>query len=268
MLGTLTLRGVAQDVSYPLDVGTSWQWTLYQNTNSRRVEITRDTLASNGFRYSIIPGYWSIPERWERRAGTQVYRYEPGSGKERLVFDFSKSPGDTINRSPYVVMYSATMDTLFGTIRRTWGFNVGVAPGVIDAGAVYIITDSLGLTDYSDFNSWLRVTGAIVDSRVYGTVTGMITAPGIAPGPFMLCQNFPNPFNPTTTIRYALPVRTHVMVSVYNTLGQQVAMLVNGIQDAGYHDTRFDGSGLASGVYIYRLRAGRYADSNKLLIIR
>lgn len=83
-----------------------------------------------------------------------------------------------------------------------------------------------------------------------------------------LGQNFPNPFNPTTTIRFALPTRAHVTLSVFNTIGQAVATLVNEVLEAGYHETVFDGGNLASGVYFYRLRAGDYVQTKKLALVR
>jgi len=60
----------------------------------------------------------------------------------------------------------------------------------------------------------------------------------------------------------------HVTLSIFNTLGQQVATLVNETQDAGYHDARFDASGLASGVYFYRMQAGNFIQAKKLLLLR
>jgi hypothetical protein len=99
-------------------------------------------------------------------------------------------------------------------------------------------------------------------------ITGVRTSSSSIPETVELGQNFPNPFNPTTTIRYALPERSHVNLTVFNTLGQQVSALVNEIQDAGHHDVRFDGSGLASGVYFYRLQAGDFVQSKKLIVLR
>jgi hypothetical protein len=84
----------------------------------------------------------------------------------------------------------------------------------------------------------------------------------------VLRQNYPNPFNPSTTIRYGLPHRSTVQLTVFNTLGQQVATLVQGEQEAGYHEVRFDASGLSSGVYFYRLSAGTYVETRKLLLLK
>ena len=88
------------------------------------------------------------------------------------------------------------------------------------------------------------------------------------PESYELSQNFPNPFNPSTTIRYALPHSTNVSLAVYNQLGQQVALLVQSEQQAGWHEVRFHGTGLASGVYLCRLRAGAFAKTKRILLVR
>ncbi len=88
---------------------------------------------------------------------------------------------------------------------------------------------------------------------------------GELPSGFALLQNYPNPFNPSTTIRYGLPTRSHVTLTVFNTLGQQVATLVEGEQEAGFHEAVFDASGLASGVYLYRLQTGDFVETKRLL---
>jgi hypothetical protein len=99
-------------------------------------------------------------------------------------------------------------------------------------------------------------------------VTGVEPSRNEVPKSVALRQNYPNPFNPSTVIRYALPSHSHVNLTIYNTLGQQVATLVNGEMEAGYHEVRFDGSRLASGVYFYRLQAGTYAETRKLLLLK
>jgi hypothetical protein len=84
----------------------------------------------------------------------------------------------------------------------------------------------------------------------------------------VLEQNYPNPFNPVTTIRYGLPRSMHVSLTVYNALGQRVAELENGEQEAGMHEIHFHGSTCASGVYFCRLTAGGAVRSIRLLLLR
>jgi hypothetical protein len=88
------------------------------------------------------------------------------------------------------------------------------------------------------------------------------------PAAFSLAQNYPNPFNPSTTIRYSLPTSANASLAVYNTLGQLVATLVKGEQDAGYYEVKFDGTNPASGVYFYRIQASSFVQTKKLLLLR
>ncbi len=85
---------------------------------------------------------------------------------------------------------------------------------------------------------------------------------------YYLLPAFPNPFNPTTTIRFTIPNRGQVRLIVVDELGRNVAELVNGDVEAGYHEVKFDGSRLASGVYFYRLQAGSFVETKKLLLVR
>ena len=98
--------------------------------------------------------------------------------------------------------------------------------------------------------------------------TGVQEAGTSEPPMYQLFANYPNPFNPLTTIRYGLPERSHVNLVVYNALGQQVAHLVNGEVDAGYHEVKFDASSHPSGIYFYRLQTGSYVETRKLCLVR
>lgn len=88
------------------------------------------------------------------------------------------------------------------------------------------------------------------------------------PDGFTLEQNFPNPFNPSTTIQYNIPKTEMVVLKIYNILGQEVKTLVNEEQIAGTYQAVFDASHLASGVYFYRLTAGDYVEVKKMMFLK
>ncbi|MCH8568742.1 MAG: DUF4397 domain-containing protein [Balneolales bacterium] len=88
------------------------------------------------------------------------------------------------------------------------------------------------------------------------------------PRGFQLNQNYPNPFNPTTNISYTLPEMADVQLEVFNLQGQRVATLVNGTQNAGSYNVKFNAENLASGVYLYRLQAGSFSRVQKMLLVK
>ncbi len=102
----------------------------------------------------------------------------------------------------------------------------------------------------------------------FGAVTGVKRLPVQVPGTFALEQNFPNPFNPSTTIRYSVPKAGMVSLKIYNVLGQEVRTLVGQRQSAGSYSVTFDASRLASGVYFYRLSAGSFNSVKKMLLLK
>jgi hypothetical protein len=88
------------------------------------------------------------------------------------------------------------------------------------------------------------------------------------PNDFYISQNYPNPFNPVTTIRYEIPTRSNVNISVFNILGELVSVLVNEIQEPKSYEIKFDASLLPSGVYIYRINSENYTRSQKMVLIK
>lgn len=89
-----------------------------------------------------------------------------------------------------------------------------------------------------------------------------------APAEFKLTQNFPNPFNPTTTIKYNIASNNNVSLKIYNSVGQLVATLVEGMQEAGSYEISFNAENLSSGVYYYRLDAGSFTETKKMSLIK
>ncbi|MDP4117547.1 MAG: T9SS type A sorting domain-containing protein, partial [Bacteroidota bacterium] len=90
----------------------------------------------------------------------------------------------------------------------------------------------------------------------------------VIPNGFMLENNFPNPFNPETTIRYNVSVETNVSLRVYDLLGREVETLFSGRQSSGNHEYKFEGKNLSSGVYFYQLKAGNTVQTKKMMLIK
>jgi hypothetical protein len=88
------------------------------------------------------------------------------------------------------------------------------------------------------------------------------------PTTYSLSQNHPNPFNPSTKITFTLPKPEHVILAVYNTLGQKVATLLNTKMNVGSHDVQFNASTLPSGIYFYRIQAGEFSQVKKMVLLR
>ncbi|MGE5681483.1 MAG: FISUMP domain-containing protein [Bacillota bacterium] len=91
---------------------------------------------------------------------------------------------------------------------------------------------------------------------------------GQMPGEFSLMQNYPNPFNPATVISYQLPVNSQVRLKVYDSIGNEIAILVNEFKPAGSYQVSFDGSKLSSGIYYYELTAGSYKKTSKMILAK
>ena len=133
----------------------------------------------------------------------------------------------------------------------------------------YRITGTLGQTvmgitagssnnDYSGF--WYQENSIItgVEKKMQNTL----------PKEYILAQNYPNPFNPSTMINYSMPKTGLVTIKVYNILGKEIATLVNGEKIAGNYSVQFSGSKLSSGVYFYRMQAGSFSQTKKLILLK
>jgi hypothetical protein len=129
-----------------------------------------------------------------------------------------------------------------------------------------------GATDY--YSAWLAQAGEERAKITRWLETGSpdINAvegrPSVGPGRFVLSQNYPNPFNPATRIAYSIPSAGRVTLKVYNSLGQEAAVLFDGIRQPGRYTAAFDGSGFSGGVYFYRLTADGVSVTRKLVLMK
>jgi photosystem II stability/assembly factor-like uncharacterized protein len=242
---------------------------------------------SRSLRYTTDGGTtWSVPTIAGHPAGVGV----TGTVYDLCIIDsthawaagnrflyFSSNMGQTWN---YVAHGFVGTDTSFYGINFK-DVNNGYAVGY--KGLVLKTTNGgANWTSITEIPSSESVYGPVYDGagnpwvytpsgRLY-TTSGVVSAvppEGEAlPQQYVLGQSYPNPFNPATTITFSLPQSGHITVKVYNVLGAEVATLVDGVVEAGNHAVTFDGSRLASGVYLYRLEAGRFSAVRRTLLVK
>jgi hypothetical protein len=184
-------------------------------------------------------------------AGAFDARFETSEGGS-MVQTHGKKVSDNVE-FPVTVQSDAYPVTI------SWNVSKGTAS--------YELTDNAGGRVFAPKSMNGEGTQTI-SSSAHSKVTVKLTSDGQLPKEFALQQNYPNPFNPSTTIKYDLPARNHVTLRVYNVLGQAVMTLVDDVQEAGYKSVRFDASNVASGTYFYRLQAGNFVQTKKLLLVK
>lgn len=164
-----------------------------------------------------------------------------------LIVDFNRTPFD-IGYS-----YTATSGELLIFSMNDWS----------GTGALYI-----SATDPDSAKVWDTIVVAILPETGVGD-----EQPGRMPTEFVLNQNWPNPFNPSTSIEFGVPTATHVVVSVYNVLGARVAVLVDQLLPAGYHSAVWNGAvanggSAASGIYFYRIETDQFVSVRKMVLLK
>lgn len=152
----------------------------------------------------------------------------------------------------------------------TWGGGVflstnrGVNWTSVNQGLGESYIAGLGVTGLYLFAS----NGVVYRRLLSEMITSVQQDNSTVPQKYSLEQNYPNPFNPSTTISYQLPTQNYVTLKVFDVLGREVTMLVNRVEEPGYKSVNFDASRLSSGMYYYRLQAGSFVETKKLLLLR
>jgi 2',3'-cyclic-nucleotide 2'-phosphodiesterase (5'-nucleotidase family) len=177
------------------------------------------------------------------------------------------NPGSIrINNGPFIPVkyYSVTVNTgLLGLLTQ-----LGVQVENIN------LTDILEFTAIKDFVAQLSNVnymseGRIIDKSIsHGNKVISEVNSNESPAKFRLFDNYPNPFNPVTTIKYEIPVSGLVTIKVYNSIGQEVAALVNEMQQAGLRTINWNASNMPSGVYFYRLSVSGFSESKKMMLVK
>ncbi len=273
----MAVQVLAQPVSYPLHLGDLWQYrnaaVMNPDTSIYSYRALSDTVIA-GKTYTVIY-FTDYPVSFERQNSDSVFRYEVAFGKEVLHFDFSRSPGDTVSTTAHgsdtmdIVLLAANVADYFGTSRRTWIFYVNPSRHVIDDEATVTVVDGIGMVYYKpDFGDPTSLTGAVINGTQYGVVLSLPNAAQSKVDRFRLEPNFPNPFNPSTTIRFFLPQSSQLTLEISNSAGQLISRQYFSWIPAGMQDFHFSGGNLPSGAYFYHVKSDFGNATGRMVLIR
>jgi hypothetical protein len=268
----------------PLQVGNVWVYSAYSFPPSFSYRFSwkiTGTEINNGLTYYVLQTYPnSIVNkiRFDTTAGIlRVY----GGGCNWLVQERNwDSLSARLNDSAYYycnMVYRCT-DTSYVTIfnqsftRKTFNYTA-VFP--LEGYNTRTFAKNIGLiSDYSNNGhqtTFINISGYVINGVVYGDtsmVTGINQISSEIPEDFSLSQNYPNPFNPQTNIKFQIPESGFVKLTIFDALGREIQTIVHRQLSPGIYSVDFNGSNLPSGIYYYRIEAGSYTETKKMVLIK
>ena len=244
-----------------------------------KLDSIRVALRRNG---SITGGVWRLANSTATPLGT------------RLAFPITASTDTTppiVNPPPYVypVPYPGwqAVDLRSNNINTDQPFVVAFIIGSDPSTPGVMVTTYRSQTSYNNFTylhqpsgggapGWYFLGNGQGDIFLYlirayvsfETSTGVRETVELGPSSFSLAQNYPNPFNPSTTIAFTLPRSNHTTLKIFNTLGEEIALLIDKKLAAGKHEVQWNAEGLPSGVYFYRLQSEGFVETRRLVLLR
>jgi len=272
---------------FPLKVGNVWSYNWMSISGSGRinVSITRDTIF-NSKKYFLC-NFPNLPH-WMRIDSItgNIYWYSSGGGcsyqpNENLLDSLASKKFDSTNYCGFVKRKCSDTGNvlLFGNTYAKKEFN----PIIILTASSRNYAKNIGLyylNEGDPFTTTYSLRGCVINGVVYGdtTLTSVNQTNSSEPQNFSLSQNYPNPFNPNTIINYSIPSKVkrqmspkgqaNVKLMIYNALGKVIATLVNEKQNSGSFEVEFNGKDLPSGIYFYKLEAGDFVETKKMILLK
>lgn len=275
----------------PLQVGNVWVYNYIgtpTNSGKDRLKIT-GTQISNGHKYYVFqmdgidchcvwytysPFLTQLaPMRIDSMSGNLLLLGSSSSctwqANEHALDTLKQKIGDPYQYCTGTVCQDTSIQVIFGMSKKTKIFQFPVVN-------TRTYAQDIGLI--SSYNSCLYTTsctytlqGCVIDGILYGDTgfpVGVKPGSSEIPGEFSLFQNYPNPFNPETQIKYQLPSKEFVKLTVYDILGNEVSVIVNEEQYPGTYEAEWNALNYPSGVYFYELQAGDFTQTRKMTLIR
>jgi hypothetical protein len=224
--------------------GVSWGSETAEVTN-RYIQLSVSPKPGNSFTTDSIT-FWS--------AGG-------GTGNMKANFYASSDPTFTTKTMLNTGGDVALPQNTVGPARYAYGVQT-----TVNSGQTFYFRIYPWYTGSASTSKYVYTQLAVIKGTTTSSTSVDDHAGAIVPSAFSLEQNYPNPFNPSTEIRYQVPVAANVSLKVYNLLGLEVATIAKGVQQAGIHVARWDATGMPSGVYFYKIEAGSYARTLKMVL--
>jgi hypothetical protein len=290
--GVNLINGVGINNAQCVRYNTLWGLTNYfanlsPDSFGNRVEdpgfsLTTGELDSNSLCINSGSLDWSLFDPDGTRSDRGWKPYDPGQGPNYC-------PPQNYNEILFGLVGLGDYQDMAVTFTNI-GFSPGyIATAIISHPAYSLLTplptdpvapgDSLTLSlrfaplqadtfDHQTITFFGNIPPYTIDLNGTGIATGFVEPPSPEPHSFALLQNHPNPFNASTVASYELRAASFVNLKVYDTAGREVATLAEGWKNAGRHEVTFEGSGLASGIYLARLQAGEFTQTQKLVLLK
>jgi len=284
LLVIMIVRGFLFAQNSPIDFetggyGAAWTWTVFENGDNPSLEIVTNPNAGGINSSATVAKFTALQagQPWagcESQHGADIgsfsFDYTNCIIKIMVLKDVISDVGikfvDATSAAQEEIKVANTLINQWEELTFDFSSRIGVYPVVKDQIVIFPDFDLAGRTQdnicYFDNISFSPSNSVGIDNRNETFPQG-----------FALEQNFPNPFNPITTLRYDLPENSYVNVIIYDMLGREVKTLVNQTQDAGYKSVIWDatndyGKPVSAGVYLYQIQAGEFVQTKKMVLLK
>jgi len=244
-------------VKYSTDGGFTWNVRYNIGGEDRYISrVICDPIDENTF-YIIRSGY---------SPGNKIYKTtDLGENWINISGDLPNIPHNDFFVDPETNNYYTAND--FGVYSSSDGGSTWVREG---SGMPFVVANDFDYVVY-DSVAYLRI--ATFGRSVFETELGPISPTGIDDNKdqlllYSLYQNYPNPFNPITRIKYSIPVKGNVTLSIINSIGERVEVLVDDFKEAGNYEAVWNAGGLPSGVYIYKVQVNDFTETKKMILLK
>jgi hypothetical protein len=254
------------------------------DTVSYTEEIIKDTiinkhkyyvfLRSQNLPWAYFPGDTGVVF-YRRTDSTSIYRYNASMLSEDTIVNFNDTVGTVYNENfkdtsgnVHLFRYSISIKYTLPVFGKYYP-SIFMAGGIIYASKLFMIAYQ---TDGMMYGGTISLMGAMIDGVYYGdsttlSVNSQLRNKTIA-SDYALYQNYPDPFNPSTTISFTIPARSAVTMKIYDILGKEVATIVSQELPAGTYSRQWNAAKMSSGIYFYRLQAGSFTQTKRLVLLK